>query len=94
MHSGFKLPVWAPAIKSEGCSEDDLNFNMLLGSPIQDRFPSISVSVTLLSILIKYVSQPQAYTAKMEISNGSNRKSYEGYVSVFRKGKSKSRGKA
>lgn len=76
MHSGLKLPAWAPAIKSEGRSEDDLNFNMLLGSPVQDRFPSISVSVTLLSILIKYVSHPQAFnTAKEETSHGSNGKS-------------------
>lgn len=76
MHFGFKLPAWAPASEPEGRSEDDLIFKMLLGSPVQDRFPSISVSVTLLSILIKYVSHPQAFnTAKMETSNRSNRKS-------------------
>lgn len=69
---------------------------MLLGSPVQDRFASISVSVTLLSILIKYVSHPQAFTAaKMETSNSnsSNRKSKKSLVSFFPNGKFQSRGK-
>lgn len=43
---------------------------MLLESLGRDRFPSISVSVTLLSILIKYVSRPRAFKAvEMETSN-------------------------
>lgn len=67
LYFGIKLQVCAAAAEPEGHSEDDLIFKMLLGSPGQDRFPSISVSVTLLSILIKYVSHPRAFnTAKME----------------------------
>lgn len=43
---------------------------MLLESSGRHRFPSISVSVTLLSILIKYVSRPRAFKAvEMEASN-------------------------
>jgi len=89
--------VCASAAEPEGHYKDGLRFKMLLGGPVQDRFPSISVSVTLLSILIKYVSCPQAYTAaEMETSNSnsSNRKSKEGWVSSsFLNGKSQSRGK-
>lgn len=75
MYSGIKLQVCAAACDLEGHSKDDLRFKMLLGSPLQDRFPYVSVSVTLLSILIKYVSRPQAFTtAKMETSKSSERK--------------------
>lgn len=66
--------------EAEGHTKPDLSFKILLGSPVRDRFPSISVSVTLLSILIKYVSCPRAFAAApMETSNGrgSNRKSEE-----------------
>ncbi len=81
---GIKLQVCTATAEPEGRSEDDLRFEMLLGSPVQDRFPSISVSVTLLSILIKYVSRPQACTAaKMETSNNSHGKTDQSLVSFF-----------
>lgn len=68
-----------------GFFKDHLRFKMLLGSPVQDWFPSISVSVTLLSILIKYVSRPQALTTtKMETSNsGSSKRKSEGSEVFF-----------
>lgn len=69
------LQVCGFAAESEGHAKDHLRFKMLLGSPVRDRFPSIWVSVTIQSILIKYVSRPQALTeAKMETSNSSGSK--------------------
>lgn len=60
---GHKWGACASVAEPEGHPKDDLSFKMLLGRRRRNRFPSISVSVTLLLILIKYVSHPQASTA-------------------------------